>query len=769
MASTSPSPIELNDSNSKAIVVKPSVTLLAMLVLPDGSFWSAQAAAGQGKKANVFLTNAAGGLGSTLSLPTPKRLDATAEIPASEIPSVFIHGLLMDSKNTLWMTDFQYGLIYKYQTKEPAVTTDKAVLFFDNEAPLVSHAGAPPQFAGLAIQHGGLDDKGPDLLWSLDVQGALAGFDTGADVTKAPTARPAYKLDFGKGTALAFQSIIYHAATKTLWLLLAGSAETPATLLVSVKVNAAPTLQSCKFYSLPDAQTLALDGHQLYIGGSQGQIWALNVQADVSAWESPPMPAITLPLAKDKASVFSLVIDSSHHIWASTDVNPTGGEVFCIRPASGSTAAEVKANYKFKTATAPATLGWIPPGAQTPKDEALYVLDQFSNSGRVIHISPLPGLMPIDGKGESIGKLQFDPQTLDAVVGTAFGSLRDPKGIALRATLTKASAPASPQDIAIAVDLSAKPDTGVKVNAGSLIRNTLATVPHLLLTDLVIDKNSAIGHWHLAATARGGAQAEFTGNILPNVTKVGFKNTAEKRYTVQGHRFDSPEQDVLFEVTPTESTAEITVTVTGPAKLPGTSGEKTNDRAHFDRTIAPAYSKSFQTKMGELTAGLLSGDVTLAPSFLTLTGKPMIWTVIAKPTALKANVSQKNLSLRQIDATLGTMSFALTGHQRLDDDKSAVVPVPHWKLRLTLSNKGAVQFVDAPAYPDAKAATDGLTLIQPCDDKGMVVLHPQNLKAAGAVTARTFTIKAQYQSDLGDIHQWMDPPDHEVIVKFTAA
>lgn len=740
MASTStPQPVILANEQHDQTVPASQGNIRNLVVAKDGTVWAADSDIGRNLEAKVYRQDATGTTVATLTLPRP----ALGKPSTNTAPkaSTNVRGLYLDPTDTLWISDYTYGTIYQY--KVAAVADANAVIYYETPVSTAT-TGARVQFAAIAYQP--LDGTRA-YLWVLDTQGNLVAFDT----AKPKGSDPVRRITVGKKADALQSSLVFHEEKKTLWMTAQESASGKLQL-VGIPAATLPAEAPANMIRIDLAgQTLALDGNILYIGGTNGELWRMDLAAD----HAQPALIATLTAGSGPVSISSIAVDKSGYLWIVDDHFPgNDGHIYGVLPNPGKTPpAHVQINYALKARAekaAPAVVAWHIDSANNV--ESLYVSDQAGN-GRVIRISPLPQVPPIDKDGKPAYTLKFDPVKGTADKGAVFGAKETPLGIKLHATTIKNP----PADIAAAVSLQVtSSDSGVLVTLDGEARRLTtadATKP-LAITDLKAAPTSATGHAKLTAIGRGRpvVTAVYDGEVAPAINAITFSAT-DKRITPQMQVFAG---DPVKIVTTPETTppAKVTVKVAleGPTRTPAVAG----DRAHFG--LEPHYSTEVvvgagATSMGLIQAGKLAGDLTLTPSVPGHTGTPMTWRVIPVPTHMKLPATGTNLSRRHPQEALATSNFQLFGRERYDDANSAEMPVPKWKLKLTITDTSIAKFTGA------KMSDRGATFISETDENGSVILTPQDLAFERPTPGRdTLEISVHWKTSYTGPDHWEEPP-----------
>lgn len=672
----------LTDKEQKKQVTAANAAMRSLFLSPDGTVWSADTTRGFGQGSNVYRQDAKGTLVTTIAVPNPVRSPMSPERPA-----LSLHGLLVANDN-LWISDFTYGMIYRYVVpKDPAPKTAVATIFYEGPAPSpLDPDGAVAQYAALAFQPGATPAAG--TLWALDVRGNLVSFDTAA----TGSVKPSTPIALGVG-AQSVESLVYHEKTKSLWMIAKKKGEDWS--LVSLSLSAGtPTAANLKFYLLPDAQALALAGDDLYVGGTSGQIWHVKIDAAqlASATLLPDaQPIIVLTRASGTAvSVFGMTVDKEGGVWVSD--NTSGGHIYGVTPPRGAKPAGIQTIYQLIAAPAskPANVAYRPAAVGGTAPEALFITDRGMN-GQVICISPLPGVLPIDDKGDAAYTLEFQPTTLSAWQKEAFGGNA---GFALRAHPKGDATKDLEGDVSL--ELTARSATVSLGGGTTAIRKTSGTTATpLMIKDLVVSATSSPGDCILKATGQRGKDprpsAEFRGLVQQKFKSLKFTNGRD-RVTEQDQYFsDGP--DIVITSDPT-SNAPVKVTLAGPKSTSGRPDPAT-DVAHFNNVSGAFMDIHAGDTLASVKAGKLAGEVTVTLSVdpsPTEALTPMTWHVIPVPTLL-SKPSGTNFTLHEAKTSMAQKAFTLTGHERLGDDTSKSVPVEGWKILLTLDDTDLVKFI----------------------------------------------------------------------------
>lgn len=740
MASTStPLSVTLAGEQHDQAVPATTAYIRNLVVAQDGTVWAADSDINANLEAKVYRQDATGKTVATLTLPRPA-LGKPSTVAAPK-PSTIVRGLYLDPANTLWISDYTYGTIYRY--KVAAAADANAEIYYETPVSTAT-TGTHVQFGAIAYQALGGTKA---YLWVLDTLGNLVAFDT----EKPKGTPPARTIKIGKKADALQSSLVFHEEKKTLWMTAQDSASGKQQL-VGIPAATLPAAAPANMRRIDLAgQTLALDGNTLYIGGTNGELWRM----DLATENAQPALIATLKAGSDPVSISSIAVDKSGYLWIVDDRYPDDGHIYAVLPTPDTTPpAHVQINYALKQGTvkaAPAVVAWHIDSASSV--ESLYVSDQAGN-GRVIRISPLPQIPPIDKDGKPAYTLKFDPDKGTADKGAAFGATEKPTaGIKLHAKTTKAPA----ADIAATVSLQVtSSDPGVLVALdGEAQRLTSAdTAKPLAITDLKADATSALGHAKLTAIGRGRpvATAVYDGEVAPAITAITFSATG-KRITPQLEVFSGEPVNVV--TTPeTKAPAKVTVTVTldGPNKTPQVQG----DRAHFD--LEPHYSTNVvvgagATSMGLIQAGKLAGDLTLTPSVPGHKGTPMTWTVIPVPTHMKLPTTGTNLSRRHPEVTLATSKFQLFGRERYGDLNSDEKPVPKWKLRLTITDTSIAKF------KGPKMSNNGATFISETGEDGSVMLTRDDLVFERRTPGKDqLEISVRWKTTYAGPDNWQEPP-----------
>ncbi|MGG2419658.1 hypothetical protein ACQV9O_26210, partial [Ralstonia pseudosolanacearum] len=409
----------LTGANQKKHAVADNAAVRALFLESSGVLWSSEYLVARGADAHVYKQDRDGKLASTVLVPYPKRAPKTATRSA---PS--IHGLLVEN-GTLWVSEYQYGMIYRYATNTAGANGTAAIFY---EAPPQSGQPAESstaQYGAMAFQPP--EPSGKPVLWVLDTRGKLAGF----DASQVSVTAPLYSIPVGV-RAQSVDSLVYHAKTKTLWMVVE---KTDNQFFLAMLPIQTPTADKLKYYALQDAQALALDGDLLYVGGTQGQIWQVPIETALAASSlgAAATPIITLKGDDGSAAViFGLAVDKAGGVWA-TEISAKR-HVYGVTPPNGAQQAFVQVTYQLLQTPQSklASLAWRPPSGAGTKDEALLIADRARN-GQVICISPLPGLLPIGPDGKPAYTLEFAPKEGYAFQNEDFGAAEKPPGIKLHA------------------------------------------------------------------------------------------------------------------------------------------------------------------------------------------------------------------------------------------------------------------------------------------------------------------------------------------------
>lgn len=740
-----------------------------ILVAPDGNIWSGEYNVARDADARVFLQDDSGKVLTTLTLPRPVRSKSSKD---KGLRAVEPYDLVLDG-DRLWISDFSWGVIYSYTVPATAVPTASATIYYESPASSQSNpAGTGAEYGAMALQKKGVDGK-TDLLWVLDTQGQLVAF----DATAANATKPAYNIPLN-GLGQTLRALVYHEKAQTLWLIAQDKDNSPegnpVWELLSLSVKTAPKVTDLKRYPLADAMTMALFDDVLYVGGVNGQIWRLDLSKAIPQTIAP-MITVMRPGAGPATPItpFSLKVDAAGTIWVSDDISDDGGGIYGILPSSDGTSATVLVSYaplQTPAKFAPGCIDWRSNKAgDGTVTEALYITDQELN-GRVVKISPLPGVGAVDPDGTAAYTLEFVPKDGVASPEHSFGEALTPVGIMLRAH-PKAPPADVAKDVAMNVVLEKRDESATvhTVLKNDPARTTLSASPFLAIVDFAVAKDSSEGKTTLTATGRGktGATAIFNGTVVPAVTGVKLlkpdgTTDAPVRRTVQRHAFDVPLEDVIIATTPA-STTDVTITLKGPVL----AAPKPGDGAHFGTGSSASTTVKSGGTLPAIIAGTVAGDVEIDMTAAGLKTPSIVhWQVIPIPTELDVP-GDTNISIRAVKAgtQMTSLFFTLRGRQRLGDTTTPLVSVPGWNVRMTL------HAIDTVTFTGTGAAPDGKSLVVKTDASGVAVIPDTALKFTDKAerSGGEFSIDAVWHSDLeGDGEPWTSiPTGQKQTTKFT--
>lgn len=584
----------------------------------------------------VHKIGADGVVKHTFSLPKP--LNSRHSTQAADLKTV---------GNNLWITDYNYGRLYRYDTTK---NVSEAELFCE----VFSTGEKAVQFGGITCQ-----ESPVKRLWFTDFEEAKL---LAIDLTKPAMSPPALNFYFDIDPAkFSAKDIIFTPENKKLWVLMVGKKISDRNELWCVDVSTVPssTVKAAHSWVIPDASAMHLFGKSLYISAASGRFFKVedataNTTAEPVIWRAQELP--------EAAHINAFTMDGAGYIIALN--NDNNGQLYHLDKQG-----RLHARYKMaemKGAIAPGDILWRKKSISPALPEQLFITDELN--ARVMTVK-LPDRLDPNNNAEY--DIVAKPNRNDDLHqgGTT--------EIAIHATEN-----IHQNDVAMPVRLVIS-DMAPGVSA--LFSNNRVDLPVFTTSDLKspikvkvnIGKGSSDGIFNIRAFGRGlSSQGKviYTGTVQTIIESVtltpanfGMAYQHEQAFQVNGHSVS-----ITLKVLPEKANVPVKVALDGP-------GFFADDHSKL-KTVH--HGESFTVHSGD-EVGLVKVQATAAgKTSNVITGQVAPWPAKC--------IAPQDITIHRIGGKLDGLVYKLLGYQTWHTANKLIPLIVPWQMTLSTDDSRVV-------------------------------------------------------------------------------